>query len=219
MRSKSGHATTLIWYLRDAADVAECANEAQQVGRAQRGRSGIVQRGEVHPLALEHLLAKDHIDAALCVVDQCERRHRPGRQCQHFLQHLGPSEREAGCAQDFLEPCQISALWVESRCGAVAVGRTYLLPPLSFGGASLVWPWLRLHTPLIEPDMQISRIRLSDKTSRLHPRRVVPKSAQAYEPEVSVEVREWIAPAPASPDLVLRPTAQPRSCRARDTPC
>src|SRR6516164_1638172 len=43
----------------------------------------------------------------------------------------------------------------------------YPLPPLSFGGASLVRPWLRLHTPLIEPDMQISRIRLSDKTSRL----------------------------------------------------
>ena len=29
--------------------------------------------------------------------------------------------------------------------------------------------------------MQISRIRLSDKTSRLHPRHVVPKPAQAYE--------------------------------------
>ena len=56
---------------------------------------------------------------------------------------------------------------VESECGAVAVGRTYLLPPLSSGGASLVRPWLRFHTPLIEPDMQISRIRLSDKTSRL----------------------------------------------------
>jgi site-specific DNA recombinase len=28
-------------------------------------------------------------------------------------------------------------------------------------------PWLRFHIPLIEPDMQISRIRLSDKTSRL----------------------------------------------------
>jgi hypothetical protein len=27
----------------------------------------------------------------------------------------------------------------------VAVGRTYLLPPLSFGGASLVQPWLRFH--------------------------------------------------------------------------
>ena len=34
--------------------------------------------------------------------------------------------------------------------------------------------------------MQISRIRLSDKTSRLHPRHVVPKPAQAYEPEVPV---------------------------------
>src|ERR1700675_2844182 len=61
--------------------------------------------------------------------------------------------------------------WVESECGAVAVGRTYLLPPLSFGGALLVRTWLRFHTPLIEPDMQISRIRLSDKTSRLRPRR------------------------------------------------
>jgi len=30
--------------------------------------------------------------------------------------------------------------WVESRCGAVAVGRTYLLPPLSSGGALLVRP-------------------------------------------------------------------------------
>jgi hypothetical protein len=58
-------------------------------------------------------------------------------------------------------------LSVESECGAVAVGRTYLLPPLSSGGASLVRPWLRFHTPLIEPDTQISRIRLSDKTSRL----------------------------------------------------
>jgi hypothetical protein len=38
--------------------------------------------------------------------------------------------------------------------------------------------------------MQISRIRLSDKTSRLHPRHVVPKPAQAHEPEVPVKVRE-----------------------------
>ena len=60
-----------------------------------------------------------------------------------------------------------SPLMVESRCGAVALGRTYLLPPLSSGGALLVQPWLRFHIPLIEPDMQISRIRLSDKTSRL----------------------------------------------------
>src|ERR1039458_174959 len=39
--------------------------------------------------------------------------------------------------------------------------------------APFVWrcpmlpPWLRFHIPLIEPDRQISRIRLSDKTSRL----------------------------------------------------
>jgi hypothetical protein len=35
--------------------------------------------------------------------------------------------------------------------------------------------------PLIEPDVRIARIRLSDKNSRLHPRHVVPKPAQAYE--------------------------------------
>ena len=71
----------------------------------------------------------------------------------------------------------------------------------------------RLHLPLIEPDRQISRIRLSDKTSRLHPRHVVPKPAQAYEPEVPVKVREWISSALASPDLVLeaQPPAQPHS--------
>src|SRR5262245_16579372 len=36
---------------------------------------------------------------------------------------------------------------------------------------------------------------------------------QAYETVVPVEVREWIGPAPASPDLVLgaQPPAQPRS--------
>ena len=53
---------------------------------------------------------------------------------------------------------------VESGCDAVAVGPTYLFPPLSPGGALVVRPWLRFHIPLIEPDMQIARIRLSDKT-------------------------------------------------------
>src|SRR6476620_1074839 len=61
---------------------------------------------------------------------------------------------------------ELFSLWVESRCGAVALGRTYLLPPLSSGGALVVPPWLRFHIPLIEPARQISRIRLSDKTSR-----------------------------------------------------
>ena len=62
---------------------------------------------------------------------------------------------------------------VESRCGAVALGRTYLLPPLSSGGALMVPPWLRFHIPLIEPDMQISRIRLSDKNSRFRVQRLL----------------------------------------------
>ena len=61
--------------------------------------------------------------------------------------------------------------------------------------------------------MQICRIRLSDKTSRLHPRRAAAEPGQTYEPEVPVEVREWIAPALASPALVLepQPPAQPHS--------
>src|SRR5258708_28195050 len=71
-----------------------------------------------------------------------------------------------------------------------------------------------------KPDVQFSRIRLSDKTSRLHPRHVVPKPAQAYEPEVPVKVREWISSALASPDLVLeaQPPAQPHSGVVVDRP-
>ena len=79
----------------------------------------------------------------------------------------------------------------------------YLLPPLSSGGASIAVPSLRFHILLIEPDMRISRIRLSDKTSRLHPRLAAPKLSQAHETEVPVEVRGGIGPAPASPDFVL----------------
>src|SRR5438045_2927716 len=62
--------------------------------------------------------------------------------------------------------------------------------------------------------MQICRIRLSDKTSRLHPRRAASKLCQPYEPEVPVKVREWIAPALASSDFVLgsEPPAQPHGC-------
>ena len=41
----------------------------------------------------------------------------------------------------------------------MAVGRTHLLPPLSSGGALQARPWLRLHTPLIEPDMQVSVVQ------------------------------------------------------------
>src|ERR1700730_8066035 len=42
---------------------------------------------------------------------------------------------------------------IESRCGAVSLGRSYLFPPLSAGGALVVRPWLRFHIPLIEPGL------------------------------------------------------------------
>ena len=95
----------------------------------------------------------------------------------------------------------------------MALGWAYPFPPLSSGGALVAQPWLRFHTPLIEPDMQISRIRLSDKPSRFRPRHVMPKPAQTYEPEVPVEMREWIASASSSPDFMLgaQPPAQPHS--------
>jgi hypothetical protein len=47
--------------------------------------------------------------------------------------------------------------------------------------------------PHVEPDVRIARIRLSDKSSRLHPRHVVPKPAQAYEPEMPVDAVVRIA--------------------------
>ncbi len=63
----------------------------------------------------------------------------------------------------------------------------------------------------------INRVRSPARRSHAgghtgHPRHVVPKPGQAYEPEVPVKVREWICPALASPDLVLG--AQPPKLRA-----
>src|SRR5260221_9371895 len=57
--------------------------------------------------------------------------------------------------------------------------------------------------------MQVSSIRLSDRTSRLPPRRAAATLGQTYETEVPVEVREWINPASASPDLVFGPQPRP----------
>jgi hypothetical protein len=61
---------------------------------------------------------------------------------------------------------------VESRCGAVGLGAAYLLPALSSAGASIASPCFRFHIPLIEPDVRISRFRLSEKVSRCRPREI-----------------------------------------------
>ena len=54
------------------------------------------------------------------------------------------------------------------RCGVEmwrgGVGAAYPLPALSSAGASLASPCFRFHIPLIEPDVRISRFRLSEKT-------------------------------------------------------
>jgi len=48
------------------------------------------------------------------------------------------------------------------------LGGAYRLPTLSSVGASLAPPCFRCHTPLIEPDVRICRIRLSEKTHTIH---------------------------------------------------
>ena len=50
------------------------------------------------------------------------------------------------------------------------------------------------------------RFPASGSRTRLHafvPRLVAPKCGEAYESEVPIQVREWIAPAPTSPHFVL----------------
>jgi hypothetical protein len=61
------------------------------------------------------------------------------------------------------------------------VGAAYLLPALSLAGASLASPCFRFHIPLIEPDMRISRVRLSEKGSRCRPREIARPLAKADE--------------------------------------
>ena len=138
---------------------------------------------------------------------------------------LGPLIFEATCAFTFVtarwlvisprETLSIGFRVLVARHPAIqTTGRLTFapagLPPAEH--ASLRWTH--------NQDMQISRIRLSDKTSRLHPRHVVPKPGEAYEPEVPVKVRKWISPAPASPGFVLdaQPPAQPHSGVVVDRP-
>src|SRR6202051_3964400 len=94
------------------------------------------------------------------------------------------------------------------------------VPPCPMKARSIMLPSSCSVMPGDEPDVRIARIRLSDKSSRLRPRHVVPKPAQTYEPEVPVEVRKWIGPALAAPGFMLdaQPPAQPHSGVVVDRP-
>jgi hypothetical protein len=68
---------------------------------------------------------------------------------------------------------------------------------------------------LIEPDRQISRIRLSEKTVKPSPAAHRAQARLGVRAEVPIKVREWKGPALASSDLVL--DAQPPAQRANWT--
>ena len=61
----------------------------------------------------------------------------------------------------------------------------------------------RFHTPLIEPDMRLSRIRLSDKRSCLRPWQVTRQPRQPNQFQILVEVLVWVAIEPLALDPVL----------------
>ncbi len=75
-------------------------------------------------------------------------------------------------------------------------------------------PLLRLHLPLIEPDVQISRIRLSDKTSALRPQQVLSRSPQLYQAQLLVQVFVGKARVLPNPHTILptEPPTQPTAC-------
>jgi hypothetical protein len=64
------------------------------------------------------------------------------------------------------------------------LGAAYLLPALSYAGAS---PCCRFHIPLIELDMRISRFRLSEKGSRGRPREIARPLGKADKTPHSVQ--------------------------------
>ena len=79
---------------------------------------------------------------------------------------------------------------------------------------------LRFHTPLVEPDVRFSRIRLSDKDSCVRPRDAARSSLELDEPQGVVDVTQGKACSPPSRHLVLptQPLAEPVSSVAVHCP-
>ena len=73
---------------------------------------------------------------------------------------------------------------------------------------------LRFHLPLIEPDVQISRIRLSDKSSGVRSRQARSLRTQLDEAKLVVEILVRKACILSTPHLVLvtEPPAEPAAC-------
>ncbi len=85
---------------------------------------------------------------------RAQRRQTPGVHTEGFSRHVCAS---VSGLFSFAYLCGVE-VW---RGG---LGGAYLLPTLSSVGASRAPPCFRFHTPLIEPDVRICRIRLSEKT-------------------------------------------------------
>jgi hypothetical protein len=67
--------------------------------------------------------------------------------------------------------------------------RAGLTPAVASVGASLVQPCFRFHTPLIEPDVRICRIRLSEKTHAIVDQRmIVPTATLSREVSLFVDL-------------------------------
>ena len=67
------------------------------------------------------------------------------------------------------------------------LGAAYLFPALSSAGASIASPCVRFHIPLIEPDVPVSGIRLSEKGSRCRPREIARPLGKADEAQHVVQ--------------------------------
>ena len=89
------------------------------------------------------------------------------------------------------------------------LGRAYLVAG-SFVCRCLTSPTvLRFHFPLIEPDLRISRIRLSDQKSRFRPRDVARPSREPHQTEfpVQIVIGVQVVPQPAVFVLATQPLA------------
>jgi hypothetical protein len=91
------------------------------------------------------------------------------------------------------------------------LGAAYRLPALSAAGASIASPCFRFHIPLIEPDVRISRFRLSEKGSRRRPREAARPLGNADETQHIVQgcLGKPLGPRPNLFVLGTQPLTQP----------